>query len=114
VPRPAEPDVAVISPAHDVVLVGGSIFVPAHVPIDVHTPIGVGVTSTVMAPTVMAASVMFATVVTSSMTSAVTFCVGRRPHSKSECCGDRKNETNLLQHFCFPPKSRHRTVAISS
>jgi hypothetical protein len=119
---------AVIRPAHDVVLVGGSIFVHAHVPIDVHAPIDVGVTSSVMASTVMASTVMASTVmsaavvtscmtttvVTSSVASSMAFRICRRHHAKTERCGDRKNERKLLQHFCFPPKASHRTVTISS
>jgi hypothetical protein len=96
--------------------VGGSIFVH-HVPIDVSTPIDVGVAATVMSSSMMAAAVVASTVMSAAVTfstSAVAFCVGRRHHSKSERCGDRKNETNLLQHFCFPPLSKgNHVIALS-
>jgi hypothetical protein len=92
-PRVAEPDVAIVPPANDVVLIGGSIFVRAHVPVDVATTHMRGsmtptmVPSTVVPTTVMAAvtsAVMAAAVVTSSLTATVAFRV-RRPHySKSE------------------------------
>ena len=123
---------AVIRPAHDVALVGASIFVHAHVPIDVHAPIDVGMTSTVIASRVMSATVMSAavvtscmtttmvtssvasTVVTSSVASTVAFRICGRDHAKAERCSDRKDERKLLQHFYFPPKATHRTVTICS
>ena len=96
-PRVAEPDVAIVPPANDVVLIGGSIFVRAHVPVDVATTHMRGsmtptmVPSTVVPTTVMAAvtsAVMAAAVVTSSLTATVAFRV-RRPHcSESERRGD--------------------------
>jgi hypothetical protein len=93
----AEPDVAVVPPAHDVVLVGGSIFVHAHVPIDVHTTINMDMGASVYvrgammaAPTVMAPT---------------PFRVRCRHDSKPERRRNRKNETNLLQHFVFRPKT---------
>ena len=97
-PGVAEPDVAVVPPANDVVLIGGSIFVRAHVPVDVATTYMRGsmastmvpstmVPSTVVPSTVMAA-VTSAAVVTSSLTATVAFRV-RRPHySKSESRSD--------------------------
>jgi hypothetical protein len=130
VPAAAEPDVAVIPPAHDVALVGGSIFVHAHVPIDAHTTIGVDtsiyvrasmvaavVTSAVVTSAVVTSAVVPTTVVTSPMASAVPFRISRRHDSKAERRNDRKHEANLLQHFVFLPvlgKSHHRTVATGS
>jgi hypothetical protein len=114
---------AVIRPAHDVVLVGGSIFVHAHVPIDVHAPIDVGVTSSVMASTVMASTVMASTVMAATMmsaavvscmttmvTSSVAFRICGRDHAKAERCSDRKDERKLLQHFVF---LRKQVIALS-
>jgi len=121
-PGVAEPDVAVVPPANDVVLIGRSIFMHAPVPVDVATIYMRGsvastmVRSTVVSTTVMAAvtsAVMAAAMVTSSLAATVAFRV-RRPHySKSERRSDRKDETKLLQHFCFPPgcRTRRRTLA---
>jgi hypothetical protein len=92
----AEPNVAIVRFAHDVMLVGGSIFVLVRASISV---VATMVAFAVVAFSVMAAAVMPTTVVPASLTS--TFRV-RRPHySKSERRSDRKDERNLLQHFCF-------------
>lgn len=91
----AEPNVAVVRSAHDVVSVTGSIFVHAHVPIYVRTTINmdmgtsVYVRGTMMAAPMMAAPVRATTVVTSSMTSAMVFRIRRRHDSKSERRSDR-------------------------
>jgi hypothetical protein len=100
----AKPDVAVVRPAHDVVLVGGSIFVLAYVPIDVHTTIDVDMASVYVRSAMMAApTVVTSTVMASAvMVSAVAFRTRCRHESKPKRRSDRKNETNLLQHFCFP------------
>jgi hypothetical protein len=110
VPCPAEPDVAVVPSAHDVAFVGGSIFVHAHVPIDVHTTINmdmgtsVYVRSAMMTASMMtAATVMASAMMPPSMASAVPFRVRRGHESKSERRCDRKNERKPLQHFCFLP-----------
>jgi hypothetical protein len=82
-------------------LVGGSIFVLVRASISVvATMVAFAVVAfAVVAFSVMAAAVMPTTVVPASLTS--TFRV-RRPHySKSERRSDRKDERNLLQHFCF-------------
>jgi hypothetical protein len=91
----AEPRVTIVRFTHDVVFVGGSVIVDAHVPIDVGTPIHVRAC--------MAATVMPTTVVTSSMTFTVAFRIRRRHNTKSERRSDRKDERKLLQHFCFAP-----------
>jgi len=113
-PGVAEPDVAVVPPANDVVLIGRSIFMHAPVPVDVATIYMRGsVASTMVRPTVVPTTVMAAAMVTSSLAATVAFRV-RRPHySKSERRSDRKDETKLLQHFCFPPgyRTRRRTLA---
>ena len=117
VSRVAEPYVAIVRFAHDVVLVDGSVIVDAHVPIDVHTAIGVHVGTAIdvhMGTAIdvhmgtpidvracMAATVMPTTVVTSSMTFTVAFRIRRCHNTKSERRSDRKDETKLLQHFCF-------------
>src|SRR5262245_54542624 len=122
-PSVAEPDVAVVPPAYDVVLVRGSIFAHAHVLIDVRTSIYVRgsmmaaavVTSSVMATSVMATSVMATSVMASSVSSAMPFRVRCRDGSKGECRRDRESEINLLQHFVFlQDQSRQRSVAIKS
>jgi hypothetical protein len=109
-----EPDVAVVPSAHDVVFVGGSIFVHAHVPIDVHTTINTDMGASVYmcgammaAPTVMASTVMAATVVAST----VPFCVRCRHDSEPERGRETNNETNLLEHFYFPILE-HRLIAL--
>jgi hypothetical protein len=91
----AEPNVAIVRFAHDVAPVGGSVIVHVHVNIDMGTSIYVG-SAMMAAPTVMA-------FVSPSMASAMPFRVRCRHDSKPERRRDRKNETNLLQHFCFPP-----------
>jgi membrane protein implicated in regulation of membrane protease activity len=114
-PTAAEPDVAVVRPAHDVMLVGGSIFVHADVPIDVRAMVAATVmtsavmtsavmTSAVMASAMVAAAVMASApaVVTSAMAATVAFRIRRRHDSNSERRSDRKNKTNFLQHFCCP------------
>ena len=111
VSRVAEPYVAIVRFAHDVVLVDGSVIVDAHVPIDVHTAIDVHVGTAIdvhMGTPIdvracMAATVMPTTVVTSSMTFTVAFRIRRCHNTKSERRSDRKDETKLLQHFCFAP-----------
>jgi hypothetical protein len=110
----AEPDVAVIPPANDVALVGGSIFVHAHLPIDVHITINMGMGSSGYVRSAMMAA---PSVVTSTaMASTVAFRIRWRHYSKSERRSDRKDETNLLQHFVFLAgyKTRHRTLAKGS
>ncbi len=110
----AEPDVAVVPSAHDVVLVGGSTFVHAHVPIDVHTTINMDMGASVYVRGAMMAAPAVMAPVSASVASAMPFRVRCRYDSKPERRCDRKNETNLLQHFCFPPelgKSRRRTLA---
>jgi len=63
----AEPDVAVVLPAHDVVLIGGSVFVR------VHTSVAAAMmTLSVMTATMMTATMMAATMVPSAV---VTACV---------------------------------------
>lgn len=83
----AEPYVAIVRFAHDVVLVDGSVIVDAHVPIDVHTAIDVHVGTAIdvhMGTPIdvracMAATVMPTTVVTSSMTFTVAFADATTP-----------------------------------
>jgi len=102
----AEPNVAVVRFAHDVVLGGGSIFVLVRVRISV---VATMMPTTVVAFSVMAAAVVPTTVVAASFTSAFRV---RRPHySKSERRSDRKDERNLLQHFCFPPGAMKTTYS---
>jgi hypothetical protein len=69
VTRMAEPDVAVIPPANDVAIVGGSIFVHAHLLIDVHITINMGMGSSgyvrsamMAAPSVVTSTAMASTV----------------------------------------------------
>jgi len=104
-PGVAEPDVAIIRPAYDVVLVGGPIFV-----LDMGTLVYVPravmaasvMTSRLMASAMVTSAVMASTtVVTASMTS--TFGVRRRRNSKSERCSNRNHERDLLQHFVLLP-----------
>ena len=96
VPPVAEPDVAVVRPAYDVVPVGGSIFVHAHVSIDVcATMMGM----TITASTVMASAVVTSAVVTSAVAATVAFRIRRGHDSNSERGSDRKDERNFLQHF---------------
>jgi hypothetical protein len=101
----AEPDVAVVPSSHDVAFVGGSIFVHAYVPIDVHTTIDVNVSTSVyvnMSTSIyMRGAMMAAPTVVTSTASAVAFRVRCHHDSKAERRRNRKNETNLLQHFCF-------------
>jgi hypothetical protein len=78
-------------------LVGGSAFVcvlaSSSVAFDV-------MASAVVTSAVMAASMVSTTVVLASLTSVAFRVCG--PHdSESESPGDRKDEPNLLQHFCF-------------
>jgi uncharacterized protein YhdP len=113
-PTAAEPDVAVVRPAHDVMLVGGSIFVHPGAPVDVCAMVAATmmtsamVASAVMASPVMGAAVMASAMVTSAMvtsamvTSTMAFRIRGPHHSNSKRRSDRKNETNLLQHFCCP------------
>jgi len=91
VPPVAEPDVAVVRPAYDVVPVGGSIFVHAHVSIDV--------CATMMGMTITASTVMASAVVTSAVAATVAFRIRRGHDSNSERGSDRKDERNFLQHF---------------
>ena len=112
-PSVAEPDVAVVPPAYDVVLVRGSIFAHAHVLIDVRTSIYVR--GSMMAAAVVTSSVMATSVMASSVSSAMPFRVRCRDGSKGECRRDRESEINLLQHFVFlQDQSRQRSVAIKS
>ena len=101
VPPVAEPDVAVVRPAYDVVPVGGSIFVHAHVSIDVcATMMGMTITaSTAMASAVVTSAVVTSAVVTSAVAATVAFRIRRGHDSNSERGSDRKDERNFLQHF---------------
>lgn len=98
-PPVAEPDVAVVRPADNVVPVGRSIFV--RMPGDVG-PIDVGVAS----PTAVVSSRMVPTTVMAALVPvmASTFSIRRGNDSKSERCSDRNNERNLLQHFLLPKR----------
>ena len=75
----AKPNVAVVRSAHDVTLVGGSIIVHAHVPIDVHTAIDVhaaiDVHTSVYVRACMAATVVATTMADSSMAPTVSATV---------------------------------------
>jgi hypothetical protein len=114
-PRVAEPDMAIVRPAHDVVLVSGSVFMHAASVISVvASPSVMSVTSTMMptavvasamvSSTMMSTTMMAASMMAASMMAAVPFRVRCRHDSKSECCRDGKNETKFLQHFCVPPQ----------
>ena len=111
VPPVAEPDVAVVRPAYDVVPVGGSIFVHAHVSIDVcATMMGM----TITASTVMASAVVTSAVVTSAVAATVAFRIRRGHDSNSERGSDRKDERNFLQHFfVLTRKSFIRFIVLS-
>jgi hypothetical protein len=117
----AEPNVSIVRFADDVVLVGGSIFAHVHIPIDVNISIYMRTTiymgATVMAAPMMPTSLTTAAVVISAMAAAVVFRVRRRNDPNSERRSDRKDETNLLQHFLFSSramKSCRRTLAKGS
>jgi hypothetical protein len=102
----AEPNVAVVRFTHDVMLVGGSIFVLVRASISVAA---IMMTSTVAAFSVMAAAVVPTTVMPASLTSA--FRVRGFHYSKAERRSDRKDETNLLQHFCFSSWDKETTYS---
>jgi len=86
VSRMAEPDMPVVRPAYNVVLVGESIFVHADVLANVGTAIDLGVASTMMTPTMMTSTMMTAA------TLASTLRIRSRHDSKSERRCDRKDE----------------------
>src|SRR5690348_12600543 len=89
----AIPNVTIISPAHDVVLVGGPIFVHARISMNMHVP-GFVVTAAVMAAMV-ATSVTTAMMTATVMTPvASTFRMGRCNDSNSERCSQRQDKKN--------------------
>jgi hypothetical protein len=102
-PATAQPDMTVIRSAHDVVLVDRSIFVHACVPVDMPVAFDMGVacpTVVSMASAVMpTAMVTSAVMVSSSMAAAMPLGVRCSHASKPECRRDRKNKSDLLQHF---------------
>lgn len=105
VPAMAEPDMPVVRPAHNVVLVGRSIFVHAGVFADMRTAIDLGgasivmtsamMTFTMMTPTMMTPTMMASTVMASTVLAS-TLRISASRDSKSERCTDRKDERNLL------------------
>jgi len=111
-PRVTEPDVAIIRPAYNVVLVSWSIFV-----------LGMGtlvyvrcavMPASVMTSGVMATPVMPATMVAASVAPSMTtaFRIRRCYDSNSERGSERKDERNLLQHFCFSSLAREIVSSI--
>ncbi len=116
----AEPYVAIVRVAHDLVLVKGSVIMDAHVPIDVHIAIDVDTAIDVHMGTPidvragMAAAVMATTAVASSMTFTVAFRIRRCDNTKSERSSERKDEGKLLQHFCFAPGYKPNRLTLST
>ena len=77
-PRMAEPDVAVVLPAHDVVLIGGSVFVRVHTSVAAAMMTLSVMTATMMTATMVPSAVVTACVMATSMAApmASTFRIG--------------------------------------
>ena len=118
-PPVAEPDVAVVRPADNEVPVGRSVFVRVRVevetPIDVSVASAAAVVSACMMPTAVVSSCMVPTAVMATLVPAMaaTFRIRRCNDSNPERRSDRKNERDLLQHFCSQSEKSQRTLSIA-